>query len=34
MGDAGVHARAALGVSELPLGVPVEVVVTAAVSGS
>jgi len=30
-GDAGKHARAAVGVSELPLGVPVEVTLTAAV---
>jgi enamine deaminase RidA (YjgF/YER057c/UK114 family) len=31
MGEAGVHARVAIGVAELPLGVPVEVVVTAEV---
>jgi enamine deaminase RidA (YjgF/YER057c/UK114 family) len=30
-GDAGRHARAAIGVAELPLGVPVEVSVTAEV---
>lgn len=32
MGDAGKHARAAVGVAELPLGAPVEVVVTAEIS--
>lgn len=31
-GDAGRHARAALGVAELPLGAPVEVALTAEVS--
>jgi enamine deaminase RidA (YjgF/YER057c/UK114 family) len=31
MGDAGRHARAAVGVSELPLGLPVEVAVIAEV---
>ncbi len=31
MGDAGRHSRAAVGVAELPLGMPVEVVVTAEV---
>ena len=30
-GDAGKHARAAVGVVELPLGAPVEVAVTARV---
>jgi enamine deaminase RidA (YjgF/YER057c/UK114 family) len=29
MGEAGIHARAAVGVVELPLGASVEVVVTA-----
>jgi enamine deaminase RidA (YjgF/YER057c/UK114 family) len=32
-GDAGRHARAAVGVPVLPLGVPVEVALTAAVDG-
>jgi enamine deaminase RidA (YjgF/YER057c/UK114 family) len=32
LGDAGRHARAAIGVAELPLGVPVEVSVTVEVS--
>jgi len=31
-GDAGRHARAAIGVAELPLGVPVEVSVTAEIA--
>ena len=31
-GEAGKHARAAVGVSELPLGVPVEVAVTARIT--
>ena len=31
-GDAGRHARAAVGVAELPLGVPVEVSVTVEVA--
>src|SRR5207253_7038839 len=31
LGEAGRHARAAVGVSELPVGLPVEVVVTAEV---
>jgi enamine deaminase RidA (YjgF/YER057c/UK114 family) len=31
LGDAGLHARVAVGVTDLPLGVPVEVVVTAEV---
>jgi len=33
LGEAGRHARAAVGVASLPLGASVEVVVTAAVSG-
>jgi enamine deaminase RidA (YjgF/YER057c/UK114 family) len=32
MGDQGKHARAAIGVAELPLGVPVEVTVVAAIA--
>lgn len=34
MGDAGKHARAAIGVTELPLGVPVEVTVLAEIRES
>lgn len=33
MGDAGRHSRAAVGVAELPLGIPVEVSVIAEVAG-
>lgn len=33
LGEAGVHARTAVGVSELPFGAPVEVEVIAAISG-
>jgi enamine deaminase RidA (YjgF/YER057c/UK114 family) len=32
MGDQGKHARAAIGVAELPLGVPVEVTLIAAIA--
>lgn len=32
LGDAGVHARSAVGVAELPLGAPVEVEITCVVS--